>query len=503
MNDGYDPMRSSELPPHSPETEQAVIGACLLEPAEVIPQVLERLTASGEAFYELRHREVWLAIEALHREGKAVDLMLVQQRLKDTGKLDQAGGLAALSEAMDACVSVAQTPAHVELLAEKWTLRKLQRECVLALQSIPQCTAPMQLVDSFCGAVSSIADAGIRGGSRPIHHAFKLVLDEIDSFRQGVKRLKGFSTGFNYLDNMLCGLGPDEYIIIAGRPGGGKTAVGLQILAHVSGELDQPVGMFSLEMNEKALASRLVFSNAGVNFQRYRNGFLRDGDAKRLTGTLQSYKRLPFHVDQTSGLHIEEIRLRARRMVREHGVKLILIDYLQLIRGKQGVNYRGDANARISDVSDGLVAMKKELNIPIIVLAQENTNRETAERERVPMLSDLKASQKPAEDADVVMFLTDVDLTRARRDLQSEDEVKRALAEKKLAWMNSRAVANLPAEIRDDLDANCKRLDLFVCKQRNGPTGPAALVYVKPWMRFIDAHVDDAAVTDVPMELPQ
>ena len=492
----------SELPPHSPETEQAVIGACLLEPAEVIPQVLERLTASGEAFYELRHREVWLAIEALHREGKAVDLMLVQQRLKDTGKLDQAGGLVALSEAMSACVSVAQTPAHIELLAEKWTLRKLQRECVLALQSIQQCTAPMQLVNEFHGTVATLADSGVRGGSQPIWEVFPNVIRQLESFRQGKKQYKGFSTGFNFLDNMLCGLGPAEYYIIAGRPGGGKTAVALQMAVHVAAELKVPVGFFSLEMNKDALASRIVFQQAGVNFQSYRNGFLREIDAAKLTQALAAFKRLPIQVDDTSGLTIDEIALRARRMVREHGVRLLVIDYLQLIPGRSGVRYR-DMNERITDASDGLMRLKKELNIPIIVLAQENSNREKADRERTPMLSDLKDSQKPAQDADCVMFLVDVDLTRARRDLQSDDEVKVAIAEKKLAWMNSRAVASLPEEIRDDLDANCKRLDLFVCKQRNGPTGPAALVYVKPWMRFIDAHVDDAAVADVPMELPQ
>lgn len=502
--DPFPPDEAADgLPPHSVKFEQAVLGCCLLAAADVVPQVIERVGASGEAFYDLRHRSVWGAIAALHAESKLVDVMTVQQRLSDEGTLEGAGGWAALSGYMDAAPSAAHAPAYLDVLVEKWMLRQLHRRCVLTLQAIPGCTVPTQLVNECNGAIAALADSGVRGGSQPIYEVMPSVVQELNDFRQGRKRMKGFSTGFNYLDNMLCGLGPAEYYIVAGRPGGGKTAWALQVAVHVAKELETPVGIFSLEMNKKALASRLVFQRAGVNFQSYRNGFLSEADAPRLTKALAELKRLPVQVDDTPDLNIDEIALRARRMVREHGVKLLIFDYLQLIPGAAGVNYRGDMNAQVSDVSRGLMRMKKELNIPIVVLAQENSNREKSERERTPVLSDLKDSQKPAQDADCVMFLVDVDLVRARRDIKSEDEVKRQIAENKLAWMNSRAVASLPAEIRDDLDQYVKRQDLFVCKQRNGPTGPAALVYVKPWMRFMDAHVGDAGADTATMNLPE
>jgi replicative DNA helicase len=299
--------------------------------------------------------------------------------------------------------------------------------------------------------------------------------------------MKGFSTGLNYLDNMLCGLKAEEYIIIAARPGGGKTALALQMAEHVAMKCEAPVGIFSLEMGQQALASRMVFQKAGVNYQSYRNGFLRDKDGALLTQAMQQMKRMPVFVDESAGLSIEELAIRARRMVRQHGVKLFIIDYLQLLTGRSGKDYH-DMNARVSDTSDGLMKLKKELKVPFIVLAQENANRERAERDRPPVLSDLKDSQKPAQDADCVMFLAEVDLTRARRDLASNDETKRAIAEAQLAWMDGAAVAGLPADIREDIEANVKRQNLYVCKQRNGPTGPVELLYVKPWMRFMDAH---------------
>ena len=497
MSKAVDTMRMEQLPPHAPEAEAGVLGCCLLSPGDALPVVIEKLGMSGEAFYDLRHREVWGAIAALSAEGKAIDLVSVQQRLRDLGKLADAGGLVALSGLMDAVPSVANVGHYTDIVADKWLLRRMARECVVTLQEVHACTNALELANRFNAAVTDLTATGVKTAASPVHEAFPTVIAELESFRQGRKQMKGFGTGLNYLDNMLCGLKPAEYVIIAARPGGGKTALALQIAVHVAKECAAPLGFFSLEMNKEALASRIVFQQAGVNYQSYRNGFLRELDAAKLTKAMQELKRLPLQVDETPGLTVEELSIRARRMVREHGVKLFVIDYLQLLGGNSGVRYH-DMNTRISDVSDGLMRLKKELNVPFIVLAQENANRERSERERVPVLSDLKDSQKPAQDADCVMFLTDVDLTRARRDLNSDDDVKRKLAERKLAWMQSAAVGALPAEFHDEknggLDAHVKRQDLFICKQRNGPTGPCALVYVKPWMRFIDAHTEDKDV---------
>lgn len=492
------PDPADRLPPYSLAAEARVLGCCLLAPNDALPVVIEKLGLDGMAFYDMRHREIWFAIVALSDEGKGIDVMTVQQRLTDRGTLEGAGGLAMLSEVCSQVESVVNIGSYVDIVADKWLLRRMERECVAMLQQVHSCTNAMELANRFSAAAMDLAVQDAKAAAKPVHEEFRGVIAELESFRQGRKQMKGFATGLNFLDNMLCGLKPAEYIIIAAGPGGGKTALALQIADHVAAVEGAPVGMFSLEMNRMQLASRLVFQRAGVNFQAYRNGFLRETDAALLTKACNAMKRIPLHVDDSSGLNIDELSIRARRMVREHGVKLFVIDYLQLMGGRSGVNYR-DLNMRISDVSDGLMKLKKELNVPFIVLAQENFNQERAEREREPQLSDLKDSAKPTADADVVAFLKKVDLTRAKRDIASDDEVKRAIAERKLAWMQSRAVGSLPAELRDDLEKHCQRRDLFVVKQRNGPTGPCELVFVKPWMRFIDSSVES---DEGPMALP-
>jgi replicative DNA helicase len=496
---GATPAAGDRLPPNSPEAEAGVLGCCLLSPNDALPVVIEKLGLDGLAFYDLRHRELWFALVALGDEGKAIDLMTVQQRLRDTGKLDEVGGLAALSALCDAVPSAVNVGQYTDIVADKWLLRRMERECVAMIQQVHSCTNAMELANRFSAAAMDLAVQDAKAAAKPVYDEFPAIIAELESFRQGRKQMKGHGTGLNFLDNMLCGLKPAEYIIIAAGPGGGKTALALQIALHIADVEKKPVGFFSLEMNRLQLASRLVFQRAGANFQAYRNGFLRDDEPARLTTAFSELKRVPLHVDDSSGLNIDELSIRARRMVREQGVQAIFIDYLQLMGGRSGVNYR-DLNMRISDVSDGLMKLKKELKIPFIVLAQENFNQERAEREREPQLSDLKDSAKPTADADVVAFLKKVDLTRAKRDIQSDDEVKRAIAERKLAWMQSRAMAVLPAKMRDDLERHCQRRDLFIVKQRNGPTGPCELVFVKPWMRFIDAHVDN---DETPQELPQ
>jgi replicative DNA helicase len=476
------------LPPHSVEAEQGVLGCCLLSPNECLPAVLERLGVSGEAFYDLRHQTLARALADMTGASVPVDLISLQQWLKDRNELEGVGGLAYLSGLQDAVPSAANLPHYLDVVREKWTLRRVVRVCHETVAKVHEHAGEaMTVVNGFSAAAAEVTEQHSAVEVQPVHASFRAVIEELESFRQGRKQMKGFSTGLNYLDNMLCGLKAEEYIIIAARPGGGKTALALQMAEHVAMKCEAPVGIFSLEMGQQALASRMVFQKAGVNYQSYRNGFLRDKDGALLTQAMQQMKRMPVFVDESAGLSIEELAIRARRMVRQHGVKLFIIDYLQLLTGRSGKDYH-DMNARVSDTSDGLMKLKKELKVPFIVLAQENANRERAERDRPPVLSDLKDSQKPAQDADCVMFLAEVDLTRARRDLASNDETKRAIAEAQLAWMDGAAVAGLPADIREDIEANVKRQNLYVCKQRNGPTGPVELLYVKPWMRFMDAH---------------
>lgn len=482
--------RMDRLPPNSQETEQGVLGCVLLDPS-LLEMVRERAPETVESFYDMRHQTLMTAMLALQAERKAIDMITLGQRLKDAGELEGIGGLAYLSQLQDAVPSAANLLYYLEDLVDLYQRRRVLRLGTELVGEAFSGKTGAELVALTTERAAAVVDITTGPARVPIAQTLREIITEMEDFSQGRKVMRGIGSGLNFLDNMTCGWKPEEYIVIAARPGGGKTSLAMQLVENACVTQRVPVGVFSLEMSQKVLMQRLLFALAGVNFQKYRNGFLRDTDLALISKAMEKLSGVPLHIDDTAGLHCEDLEIRARKMVREHGVKMIMIDYLQLMGGRRGAQYGGDNLVmQVSDASSTILRLKKELKIPFIVLAQENTNREKSDRQRKPMLSDLKDSQKPAQDADVVMFLYDVDLTRARRDLQSKDETKAEMARAEFLWRTSHSVMALPADIRENEEANLKRVNLYVAKQRNGPTGDCALVMVKPWMRFIDAYTE-------------
>lgn len=488
-----DLSRMDRLPPHSLEMEQGVLGCVLLDPS-LLEMVRERVPDTVASFYDFRHQTLMAALIDMQSDRKSIDVLTLGQRLRDAGQLEGVGGLAYLSEMMDGVPSTANLTYYLEDLVDLY-----QRRRVLALgtELVGEAYSGkrgQELVALTTERAAAIVDITTGPARVPVKRTLIEIISEMQDFTQGRKQMRGIATGLNYLDNMTCGWKPEEMIVIAARPGGGKTSLAMQFMEHACVTQGLPVGVFSLEMSQKVLMQRLLFSIAGVNFQKYRNGFLKDTDMALITRAMETLKGVPLHVDDESELHCEDLEIRARKMVREHGVKMIMIDYLQLMGGKRGARYGSDNLVmKIGDASSTIMRLKKELKIPIIVLAQENSSREKAERQRKPVLSDLKDSGKPGADADVVMFLVDVDLSRARRDLHSKDESKAQMAAAELGWRHSRSVMSLPADIREKEEENLRRVNVYVAKQRNGPTGDCALVMVKPWMRFIDAYTEGEA----------
>lgn len=485
--------RMDRLPPHSIESEQGVLGCIILEPS-LLEMVCERLPDGAEAFFDLRHRTLLNAMKALADERRAIDLITLGQRLKDQQEFEGVGGLGYLTQLVDAVPSAANLTYYLDDVADLYQRRRVLRfGAELVAESYAGKTGA-ELVSIATERMAAVVSTTAGPKTVPVKDTLREIVAEMEDFTRGRKVMKGISSGLNYLDNMTCGWKAEEYIIVAGRPGGGKTALAMQLVEAAAVHQKVPTGVFSLEMSQKVLLQRLAFSLGGVSFQKYRNGFMRETDLALITRAMEQLKDVPLVIDDEAGLHCEDLEIRARRMVREHGVRMIVIDYLQLLSGRRNKEYGGDNLVmQVNDASSTIMRLKKELKIPFIVLAQENTNREKSDRERKPMLSDLKDSQKPAQDADVVCFLYDVSLEKARRDLNSSDETKRALAEAQFHWRRSKSVASLPAEILADEDANLKRVNLYVTKQRNGPTGDCALVMVKPWMRFVDAFTEGAA----------
>jgi replicative DNA helicase len=482
-------MNKSEihsLPPHNLEAEAGVLGSILLDFQTGMAQASDRLRAGAAMFYDNRHQHIYRAYLSLYENRIGGDLITVGNRLRDVGVLEEIGGIAFLAELEDATPFATNLPHYLNILVETFTLRRLQAACVETMELIK---GNPSSVPAFVNEATRklLAASETDGGSsaKKLGSAFRELIAEIESATRGRKVMQGLPTGFNFLDNILCGLKPAEYIIIAGRPGGGKTMLAMQIAEHISVDQKTPVGVFSMEMTLKSLAQRALFSRAGADQQKYRNGFPLADDIPKLLGAVEEMTKAPWYVDEIMGLTPETLAVRARRMVHDHGVKLIIIDYLQLMRGREGKRYDGRAQ-ELADVSMEIMRLKKELNIPFLVLAQMNREIEK-DPKRKPVLSDLKDTGQTEQDADVVMFLYDVNMKKALEDPDSDD------GKAALAWLESDSVQKLPKAMRGtDWDKHLRRMNCLVAKQRNGPAGvDAALVMVKPWVRFVDAYTPE------------
>ena len=496
------------LPPHSIEAEQGVLGCILMAPLDTLATAAEKL-GGAEAFYDTRHQMLFEVLLSMSSEARPIDLISLTQRLRDDpsgNQLDAIGGAAYLGELEASVPSAANIGYYAAIVVEKAMLRRILRSATNVLGRVHEWEGGVaDLLSSFMAEVLGLAETSTRSVERPIQDFLKEAIDLVDKHVQGRKGMLGLSTGINFLDSMTSGLQPHQYWLLAGRPGGGKTSLAMQIGAHVAVALRQPVAVFSLEMDGLTLALRELFGRAGVSFQAFRNGFLPEDSQKRLFMAAHAFGAdkdrglapAPLWIDATPNLTCDDFALRVRRMHRKYGIKVFVVDYLQLFQGKAGKDY-GSENLvmLLNDVSAAIVRLKKELPVTFLMAGQENTNRERSEKDRKPLLSDFKDSQKPPADADLVAFLADVDMSRALRDQGSKDEGKREVAAAMLSWLEAPPVQALPAELRGT-DRNqdtwwghhLKRVNLYVAKQRNGPTGDCQLVMVRPWMRFLDVRV--------------
>ena len=495
-------MSDDSLPPHSLPAEQAVLGACLLDPAGAIPEVLTALASRAQAklaFYDLRHAMLFSVLVELHDAGKPMDIVTIRQRLIDVGQLDSVGGLNYLTSLMDGIPGAALVAEYAGAVADKWKLRKMQQSLVAGLQRIrtgeADTTAEGLLEEISANVLDVVSDAeAATGEPQLMGDYFGAILARMETFSQGRKVMLGLPTGFNYLDNMLCGLKGGEYIVIAARPGMGKTSIILQMAEHISLTQAKPVAVFSMEMTGESLAERVWFSFSGANFQHYRNGFMEHRDIPRLLAAQLKLQKTPIYIDDSCAMNIQRLSLVARKLKRKHGIGAIFVDYLQLMPATPG--RENDMRAReLADISMGLKRLSKELNIPVVVLAQMNRNIEQEDnKNRKPVLSDLKDCGQIEQDADVVGFLYAANLKRAQ--MEWEDRGERPaefgfLGQFPLPEVEQEAMRKQklePCWTPLNWKKHLRRINLLIAKQRNGPTGDCALVYECARMRFLDAH---------------
>jgi replicative DNA helicase len=444
------------LPPHSPEAEMGVLGCALLEPNQCIGECIEKLKDDGqEAFYDLRHQTIYELLATMFNAREAIDIITVQQRLKDKQLLEQVGGIAYLSQLQDAVPSAANLSYYLEIVREKYLLRKMISTCTDVVGRVYDYEGEVDaLLDEVEKEILRINESRAQGAVASTKELVNRAVNTIENYFSRKGTLNGLATGFADLDRMTDGLHGSEMIVIAARPSMGKTSLAMNMAEHIVLEQNLPVGVFSLEMSAESLVMRMLCSIARVNLRSIREGFMSEADFPKLTSAAGRLARAPLFIDDSAGLSILQLRARARRMHQQHGVKLFVIDYLQLLHSTA----RRSADNRqqeIADISSGVKALAKELKVPIIVLSQLNRELEK-DKSRKPRLSDLRESGAIEQDADVVGLLY--------KPNAGEDE------------------DGQPAEEADGLPVN-----LLIAKQRNGPTGDVSLTFLKSYTRFESA----------------
>jgi replicative DNA helicase len=448
-----DPARVDRVPPHSLEAEQGVLGSILLAPNEVIGECIQKFKAGSEVFYDLRHRTIYDACIEMYDRKAPVEVPSLQQVLRDRNQLEAVGGVAYLASLPDAVPSAANLSYYADIVREKHVLRRMIATCNTAVaRAYEEQEQVESVVDEVQRDILQIAqDREDRGAAR-IKELVNSAIAKIEHYFMNKGQPTGLGTGFTDLDKMTTGLQPGDMIVIAARPSMGKTSLAMNIAEHVAMELRQPVGVFSLEMTAQSLVMRLLCSRARINMRNVTSGFLSERDLPRIGGVAQTLAEAPLFIDDTGGLSILQLRARARRMFQQFQIKLFVIDYLQLLHSSSAK--ADNRQQEIADISNGVKQLAKDLNVPVIVLAQLNREMEK-EKNRKPRLSDLRESGSIEQDADLVAMLY--------REQRDDDE-------------------GGPAPDQDAVPVN-----LLIAKQRNGPTGDVPLTFFKSYTRFESA----------------
>ena len=387
------------IPPQNVEAEQAVLGAMLLSHDAVIV-AMEKL--QSQDFYRDVHRIIFEAMEHLHRENKEIDVITLPDELKRMKKLDDVGGLEYVLNLPNLVGSAANIEYYANIVAEKALARNLISTCTeLTTEAYDGQKETEALLDDAERRILQLSDTKSRGDFASVGAVVEVTLDKITKLYENKAGLTGLPTGFRDLDRMTSGLQPSDLILVAARPSMGKTAFTLNIAQNVGVRQHKTVAFFSLEMSQEQLVQRLLCQIAHIDSQKLRTGQLNsDEEWTRLTDACDKLYESPIYIDDTPGISVAEMRSKARRLKSEHGLDLIIVDYLQLMQGRNAESRQQE----ISEISRSLKALARELKVPLIALSQLSRSVESRQDKR-PMLSDLRESGALEQDADIVSFL--------------------------------------------------------------------------------------------------
>ena len=453
------------LPPHSEECERGTLGCALLDPSTVLPELTVIFGKAGkEVYYDVRHQTIYAEMQEMIEDGIKIDVVTMATRLKAKQMLQEVGGMEYLQGLPDAVPSSANSKYYADYVVEKYVLRKAIHTCTDLVSKIYESEGNVdELMDEFEREAMRIRE-GMRCDEIPdLKSCVQGAVQQIEDYISRAGQLVGLPTGFTDLDKMMGGLEAGTVFVIAARPSMGKTSLAMNIAEHVAIDQGLPVGVFSLEMTRQSLVLRMLCSRARVNLRNIREGFMAERDFPKLTGSAgKMVGANNIWIEDISGLSIMQLRAKARRMVQQYGIKLFVIDYLQLLHATIGNKRIENRAQEVSEVSGGVKGMAKELKVPVIVLSQINRQLDR-EKNRKPTMSDLRESGAIEQDADAIGFLY--------KPKREED---------------------------DDLDySEAIPVNLIIAKQRNGPTGEIPFTFLKCFTRFENAaKVSDDDVPD-------
>ncbi|MEW6136506.1 MAG: replicative DNA helicase [Bacteroidota bacterium] len=437
------------IPPQAPDVEEVVLGALLLD-SKAINAVIDFLKA--EAFYKDAHQRIYSAIQRLFGESEPIDLVTVTNELRKSGELEVVGGPYYLAMLTNRVASSANIEYHARIIAEKYIQRELIRVSTDIIRDAYEDTTDVfDLLDKAEQNLFSISEETFRRDYAKMDALVAQAIEDIRKAREFEGHLTGVPSGFTYLDQITGGWQKTDLIVVAARPGMGKTAFILSMARNIAIDHKRPVAIFSLEMGAKQLVTRLISSEAGLPADKLRTGNLADYEMEQLNVKITPLIKAPIYIDDTPALSIFELRAKCRRLKEKYDIQLAMIDYIQLMT--TGGDNKGNREQEIATISRSLKSLAKELNIPVIILSQLNRSVETRGGAKKPQLSDLRESGAIEQDADIVLFIYRPEYYKIES---------------------------------DENGPTTNKAYIMIAKHRNGKTGDIRLKFIAQYARFMD-----------------
>jgi replicative DNA helicase len=431
--------------PQNPEAERSVLGAILLD-NHMLDTAVEKL--KPEDFFQDNHRRIFIQMVELSEQRQPIDLVTLTEQLQRANELEGVGGASYLASLVDGVPRISNVEHYARIVKEKAVLRSL----IHASHSIQQQAMEAEddadaILDRAESSIFQLAEDRIRAGLMGMPELVRENYERISQLFDGGKRVTGLSTGYHQLDDLTSGLQPQELIVVAARPSVGKTAFAINMATNVAIRDAKPVAIFSLEMSKGSLLMRLLSDHARIDAHKFRTGHLAHNDGAKITESLRVLSEVPLWIDDSGATTVVEMGAKCRRLARDKGLSLVIIDYLQLVTARGRFNTR---NEEVASITRGLKAMAKELNIPVVVLSQ--LTRAPEKDDRGPRLSDLRDSGAIEQDADVVIFIHRPKMFKEGATPEERGET-----------------------------------ELNIAKQRNGPTDMLRYVFLHQYTRFEEA----------------